>query len=74
MSPNSVSSVVRAVQSTSLGIPFSYQRTATRTNLNPPPDKEGSSGMEEVACCSGRAAVWRNPRAYVAHRRNFVGQ
>ena len=37
MSPNSVSSVVPTVQSTSLGIPLSYQRTATRTNLNPPP-------------------------------------
>ena len=37
MSKNSVSSVVPAVQSTSLGIPLSYQRTATRTNLNPPP-------------------------------------
>ena len=23
-------------------------------------DKEGSSGMEEIACCGGRAAVWRN--------------
>ena len=41
-------------------------------------DKEGSSGMEEIACCGGRAAVWRNqrkvPGAYVAHRRNFVGR
>ena len=37
MSKNSVSSVVPAVRSTSLGIPLSYQRTATRTNLNPPP-------------------------------------
>ena len=37
MSKNSVGSVVPAVQSTSLGIPISYQRTATRTNPNPPP-------------------------------------
>ena len=36
MSLNSVSSVVPAVQFTSLGIPLSYQRMATRTNLNPP--------------------------------------
>ena len=36
MSPNSVSSVVPTVQFTSFGIPLSYQRTATRTNLNPP--------------------------------------
>ena len=94
MSPNSVRSVVSAVQSTSLGLPLSYQRTAKRSNLNPPRawtecaghtkttdlhyDKERSSGMEEIACCGGRAAVWRNqrkvPGAYVAHRRNFVGR
>ena len=36
MSKNTVSSVVPAVQSTALGKPLSYQRTATRTNLNPP--------------------------------------
>ena len=36
MTANSVSSVVPAVQSTGLGVPLSYQRTATRTNLNPP--------------------------------------
>ena len=41
MSPNSVSSVVPAVQSTSLGIPLSYLRTATRTKLNPPPGQSG---------------------------------
>ena len=37
MTANSVSSVVPALQSTGLGVPLSYQRTATRTNLNPPP-------------------------------------
>ena len=37
MTANSVSSVVPAVQSTGLGVPLSYQRTATQTNLNPPP-------------------------------------
>ena len=36
MTADSVSSVVPAVQSTGLGVPLSYQRTATRTNLNPP--------------------------------------
>ena len=36
MTANSVSSVVPAVQSTTLGVPLSYQSTATRTNLNPP--------------------------------------
>ena len=35
MTANSVSSVVPALQSTGLGVPLSYQRTATRTNLNP---------------------------------------
>ena len=35
MTANSVSSVVPAVQSTGLGVPLFYQRTATRTNLNP---------------------------------------
>ena len=37
MTANSVSSVVPAVQSTGLGVPLSYQRTATQTNLNTPP-------------------------------------
>ena len=35
MTGDSVSSVVPAVQSTGLGVPLFYQRTATRTNLNP---------------------------------------
>ena len=36
MTANSVIPVVPAVQSTGIGVPLSYQRTATRTNLNPP--------------------------------------
>ena len=35
MTAESVCSVVPAVQSTGLGVPLFYQRTATRTNLNP---------------------------------------
>ena len=75
MSLDSVSSVVLAMQSTTaLGIPLFHQRTATGTNLNPPPgqsaqavlkrptftNQEGSSGVEENACSGGRVAVWRN--------------
>ena len=43
MSPNSVSSVVPAMQSTSLGIPLSYQRTAKRSNLNRPPGQSAQA-------------------------------
>ena len=72
MSVGSVSSVVLAMQSTTaLGIPLFHQRTATGTNLNPLPrqsaqvvlkrptftKKEGSSGVEEIACSGGRVAV-----------------
>ena len=78
MRANSVSSVVPAVQSTVLGVPLSYQVTATRTNLNPPPQwtewagrtkttnlhhqQQESSGVEEIACSGGRVAVWREKR------------
>ena len=48
MSPNSVSSVVPRVQFTSLGIPLSYQRTATRTNLNPPPGESKQAVLKRL--------------------------
>ena len=47
MTANSVSSVVPALQSTGLGVPLSYQRTATRTNLNPPPACTECSAMQK---------------------------
>ena len=61
MTANSVSSVVPALQSTGLGVPLSYQRTATRTNLNPPP------AQSAVPCKNDRPLppprrVWRCDR------------
>ena len=64
MTADSVCSVVPAVQSTGLGVPLFYQRTATRINLNPThgksavtmqkrptftPHQEGSKDAAEIA-------------------------
>ena len=69
MTANSVSSVVPAVQSTGLGVPLSYQRTATQTNLNPPPwqsavamQKRPTFTTTRNRSYGGRVAVWRNWR------------
>ena len=69
MTANSVSSVVPAVQSTGLGVPLSYQRTATQTNLNPPPwqsavamQKRPTFTTTRNRSYGGRVVVWRNWR------------
>ena len=61
MSPNSVSSVVPTVQFTSLGIPLSYQRTATRTNLNPPPGQSTQAVLKRLTFTTTKKGqvVWK---------------
>ena len=63
MSLNSVSSVVPTVQFTSLGIPLSYQRTATRTNLNPPPRERTQAVLKRLTFtttkCHKGQVVWK---------------
>ena len=76
MTADSVSSVVPAVQSTGLGVPLFYQRTATRTNLNPTHGQSAVAmqkrptftltkrGLEtrQKSLIWCRVAVWRNWR------------
>jgi len=64
MSPNSVSSVVPAVQFTSLGIPLSYQRTATRTNLNPPHGESAQAILKRPTFTTTKKGqeVWKKIR------------
>ena len=62
MSKASVSSVVPAVQSTSLRIPLSCQRTATRTNLNPPPGQSAQVVLKRPTFTTtkkGQAVAWK---------------
>ena len=64
MSLNSVSSVVPAVQFTSLGIPLFYQRMATRTNLNPPPGQSAQAVLKRPTFTTTKKGqvVWKKIR------------